>query len=356
MLKDSTIIDIDSALELRDKGAVLIDVRSPSEFADSTIPGAINLPLFDDAQRAEIGVIHKEQSAQAARLRGMQIASPRLPELIEQANGLFQQTRQRLVVFCWRGGSRSQAMTAFLQLCGLPAFQLRGGHKAFRQKVLDFFQLGQWGRLLVLRGLTGAGKTRILQQLQHQQLKVIDLEGLANHRGSAFGAIGLDLQPSQKQFEALLWDELRHIGPDQWALTEGESRHIGRLILPLRVYQALQLETTLWLETSLENRIRIIAEDYDISNQPPDAFVPPINALKQRLGHTRVNELLQMLHHRDWHELIRALMEDYYDPLYAHTKPDNRIEISIDPFASEQPQLRAAIDRVLTATDNTTTG
>jgi len=260
MYNDSYIVELETALKQRSDGALFIDVRSPDEFADATIPGAVNVPILNNAERAEIGTLYKQEGTHVARMRGIDIVSPKIPQLIRQISELRTKNRRPIVVFCWRGGLRSRAMTAFLQLAGFPAFQLRGGHKEFRRHVVDFFEHGTWGRMLVLRGLTGVGKTRILQHLASQNQPVIDLEGLANHRGSTFGGVGLGKQPGQKKFEALLWEQLHQIPADGWALTEGESRHIGKLLLPMRFFQSLQTETTLWVETSLENRIKIIAK------------------------------------------------------------------------------------------------
>jgi len=352
MLNDTFIIDIDEALRRRDSGALFIDVRSPDEFDDGTIPGAINVPILSNEQRAEIGTLFKQDGPDAARHRGMHLVSPHIPGMIEEILSHRESHRQSIVIFCWRGGLRSRAMTAFLQLAGFPAFQLRGGHKAFRRQVLDFFEQGSWARMLVLRGLTGVGKTRILQQVEQEGWPVVDLEGLANHRGSAFGGVGLGQQPSQKTFEALLWDKLRQVEHQGWALTEGESRHIGRLLLPQRFHQSLQDETTLWLETSMENRVRIILEDYQVDQLPREAFIPPIESIKCRLGGKETEQMLELLHHKQWQQLISELMVKYYDPLYRHTRPDDRVELTIDPFAEQQPELKQAIDRILATTNN----
>lgn len=351
MLNDTFILDIDEALKRRTKGALFIDVRSPAEFADGTIPGAINVPILSDSERAEIGTLYKESGPDAARHLGMEMVSPRIPKLIEQILSHGTSPRQPLIIFCWRGGLRSRAMTAFLQLAGYPAFQLRGGHKSFRRHVVDYFENKQWARMLVLRGLTGVGKTRILQQLEKDDVPVIDLEGLANHRGSAFGGVGLGKQPSQKNFEALLWDRLQQVADQGWALTEGESRHIGRLLLPLRFFQSLQQETSLWVETAFESRIRIILEDYSVAELPEESFIQPIQSLQRRLGITEVENMLELLRQQKWQELVSELMLKYYDPLYRHTKPENRIEVEVDPFDSHYPALRQAIDRIL-ATEN----
>ncbi len=349
LLNQHLMLNITQAIDHLDNGSIFVDVRSPNEFTQATIPGAYNIPILTEEQRIEVGTLHKQCGANHARRRGMELISPRLPTLITRIIELQQQFKRPIIVFCWRGGLRSAAMTAFLHLCGLPVFQLQGGHKAFRQHVLDYFAQGHWARMIVLRGLTGVGKTRILEQLSTQGWPVLNLEALANHRGSAFGGIGCQEQPGQKQFEALLWNELRHTSADDYMLTEGESRHIGRVMLPARLYEALQYETTLWLETDMKTRIRVIAEDYAVDNLPSQAFIQPLNALTRRLGHERVSQLHELLEQRRWGALIRELMLQYYDPLYAHTKPQQRVEITVDPFESEHQELLQALTTIISA-------
>ncbi|OEU71811.1 MAG: tRNA 2-selenouridine(34) synthase MnmH [Desulfuromonadales bacterium C00003068] len=347
MFNDSFIVDIETALKRRADGALLVDVRTALEFNEASIPGAVNVPILNDAERVEIGTLYKEQGSDIARIRGVELVAPKIPQLIQTINSLRTNQRRPIIIFCWRGGLRSRAMTAFLQLAGFPAFQLRGGHKAFRRHVVDFFDHGDWGRMMVLRGLTGVGKTRVLQQLSQQNHPVIDLEGLANHRGSAFGGVGLGQQPGQKQFESLLWDALQSVPKGSWALTEGESRHIGKIILPARFFQSLQTERTLWLETDFGKRIQIILEDYTVSELAEETFIQPIQSLQRRLGITEVENMLELLRQKNWHELVSELMLKYYDPLYCHTKPDNRITVEIDPFNDDHTELLAAAKTIL---------
>lgn len=323
-------LPLDEALALRAEGALLVDVRAPAEFAETTIPGAINVPLLDDDERAIVGTLYKQQGRDIALRRGIELVSPRIPQIVAAVEAALTTPRQPVVVFCWRGGERSRAVTSFLCLAGLQASQLRGGHKVFRRHVLDFFEKGSWGRLLVLRGLTGVGKTRALHELAARGLPVLDLEGLANHRGSAFGALGLPPQPSQKYFEALLWDILRQVPADGYLVSEGESRQIGRLRLPQRLFEALQVETSLWLTAGLAYRAQVVLEDYPVVSRDKDLFAEPIIALKRRLGGERVAALLALLEADRWQELVCALMEEYYDPLYLHTFPARRVEIAID--------------------------
>ncbi|MBE0599389.1 MAG: tRNA 2-selenouridine synthase, partial [Desulfuromonadales bacterium] len=175
------------------------------------------------------------------------------------------------------------------------------------------------------------------------------LEGLANHRGSAFGGLGLAPQPGQKMFEALLWEELRQIPPQGYALAEGESRHIGKLVLPPKLYQALQVETTLWINASLEHRARVILADYPARDSLKEAFARPLKAIRPRLGGETVDRLLLLLQSGQWEELSCELMLRYYDPLYEHTRPQNRIEIEIEPEEEGVSRLKEAIGRILHA-------
>ncbi len=341
------VIDLDQALELRQRGALLVDVRSPSEFAEASIPGALNVPILDDAERAEIGTLYKQVGRRDARRRGIEIVAPKIPTMLAQIEAARQPDSPPAVVFCWRGGMRSQALTSFLNLGGIPARQLTGGHKAFRRLVIDYFEQTDFGKILVVRGLTGVGKTLLLHRLAAETYPVIDLEGLANHRGSAFGGLGLGDQPGQKMFEARLWARLQEYRDSDYLLTEGESRHIGRLVLPPRFYRALQEQTSLWVDAPLAYRVGVILDDYPARDDLTAAFEPPLRALKERLGSVVIEDLLRLLHGKRWDELTRRLMVDYYDPLYLHTCPARRIEIRVDNLDAGVTDLKQAISQLL---------
>src|SRR5210317_348207 len=343
----SMTINLEQALSLRDRGAVLIDARSPAEFAEATIPGAINIPILDDTERAEVGRLYKQIGKTEARRRGVALVSPKIPAMVEQTAGLQANTALPAVVFCWRGGMRSLALTQFLELAGVPARQLSRGHKGFRRHVLDFLENGQWGRLIVFRGLTGVGKTHYLHRLVEAGFPIIDLEGLANHRGSAFGNLGLPPQPTQKMFEALIWDVLRKIPQEAFVLAEGESRHIGRVALPVQLFNSLQIETSIWLKADLSTRVRNILSDYPAIDSLKTDFTVPIKALKERLGNKTVSRYLELLDAGKWSELVRDLMENYYDPLYQHTLPKRRIEVDLDPEETALERIQSAISSVL---------
>jgi len=339
-----TTIELEKALALRRKGALLIDVRTPAEFAEATIPGAINVPIFSDEERALVGTLYRQKGKGIARKHGIALVAPKIPQFIEQVESVHRQATGPVVVLCWRGGMRSLAMTSFLNLAGIPARQLLGGHKAFRKHVCAFFEREAWPPIYVLRGLTGVGKTRVLHQLQQRSYPTVDLEGLANHRGSAFGALGLPRQPKQKMFEALLWDRLDQLSSAAFLVTEGESLHIGRLQVPKTFHRAMQEQPSLWLTASLEMRTRIILEEYPALDQLRAQFELPIRALKEKLGKKTVEEFLELLAKGDWETLVQELMVRYYDPLYLHTRPEQLVEIDLEPFAEGVDQVAESLD------------
>lgn len=336
-------IELAKALQQRRAGALIIDVRTPAEFAEATIPGAVNVPIFSNEERVHVGTVYKEQGSRTARRLGVELVSPKIPQIIAAVEEARGESKDPVIVFCWRGGMRSHAITTFLNLAGIPARQLIGGHKAFRRVIIDYFEQTDWQPIYVLRGLTGVGKTRILQQLEERSAAVIDLEGLANHRGSAFGNLGLEPQPSQKKFEELLWARLEQLEDAPYLVTEGESLHIGRVVIPKRFHLAMQVQQSLWLTASLETRTKIILEEYPARDQLREQFRRPLLALKERLGTKTVEEFCALLDRGDWETLTRELMVRYYDPLYMHTHPQDRIEVDLEPFSEGVERVAVAL-------------
>lgn len=196
---------VSMSLVLADREAwQVIDVRSESEFAQGHIPGAINIPLFNDVERARVGTLYKQVSPEAAMKEGLIIAGQKMVDLAEAGKKASRRTSKKLLIHCWRGGKRSEAIEWLFRFTGLEVYRLTGGYKSFRQEAEAFFQKNSF-RLNVLGGYTGAGKTEMLKALYHQGAQIIDLEGLANHKGSAFGGIGEAEQPSTEQFQNELY-------------------------------------------------------------------------------------------------------------------------------------------------------
>lgn len=299
---------------------LIIDVRSPCEFEEECIPGAVNIPLLSNEERAHIGTIYKNDGEFAARLKAVSLISPKIPGIISEILQLKEHC-QSLVIHCWRGGLRSEAVASFLSVTGINCFRLTGGIKAWRSMVLEELRVDRYCfNPIVLHGLTGSGKTELLQELEGLSCQVLDLEGLANHRGSAFGGLGLAGQPTQKNFEAAIWVKLRGFDLSMPVFIEGESRKIGRLSVPDSILAKIRSGRAVYVESSLDARIKRIASVYLNSFQQKDeaikASTQMLANIKERLGRERVNAIIDLLEKDQLHEALGILLTEYYDPLY----------------------------------------
>ncbi|SDM92208.1 tRNA 2-selenouridine(34) synthase MnmH [Sediminibacillus halophilus] len=306
---------------LQQKGEhTLIDVRSPSEYAEATIPGSINIPLFDDNERAEIGTLYKQESPEAAKQRGVEVVSAKLPAFINA----FQAIDNDKTVFCWRGGMRSKTAATVVDLMGIKVNRLQGGIRSYRQWVvntLESFELAP--QAIVLNGYTGAGKTIILEELDKDGYAVLDFEKMANHRGSIFGQIGLEPN-KQKKFESLLLHQLLKVQQAPFVVMEAESKRIGKAILPEFIVEKKEHGTHLFIDIPIEERVKNILDDY----QPWEHHEEALEAFKRikRRIHTPVAaEIESSLRNAEYGQATRLLLEYYYDPLYSYSanKHDN---------------------------------
>lgn len=304
---------VDPAL-LFEQHFTLVDVRSESEYAESHIPEAINIPILNDASRKEVGTIYKHFGKEAAIDRGLTLTSPFMAEIVRRFNAL----QGPLVLYCARGGMRSKCIYRLLRsLSAQELYILEGGYKAYRNYVLaDWQPLLAQKRFIVLQGNTGVGKSAILRALHEQGEGVLNLEELAGNAGSVFGQIPFAQgQPSQKQFENNLYHTLRSL-PAKIYL-ESENRRIGNLNQPIELFQKIQASAHILVETSLEHRVQIIRQDYLQSVRENDsALRRSIRQLNKRLSNQVVQELLVWLDEKRYDEIIRYLMVHYYDPLY----------------------------------------
>jgi len=311
MIRDITVRELENLPQ-----PVLIDVRSESEYREATIPGAVNLPLLNDAERAEVGEIYVQQSPAWARHRGLQLISPKLPALVEEVEKLSVQGTP--VLFCWRGGMRSKSLAAVLDLMGVPAYRLQGGYKAYRREVLAYFERVLPFAIVVLRGNTGVGKTELLLKLRHLGYPAIDLEGLANNRGSVFGDVGLGTPPSQKAFEAALYEECRRCEKYGYVVVECESKRIGRIALPDKFHSAMQEGTQILVYDSLANRVHRLVKEYAARSEATVQIEAALERLIKTLGHAKVSEQKSLLAAGRLEEFTEHLLLDYYDRLYAY--------------------------------------
>lgn len=290
----------------------ILDVRSPGEFAHAHLPGAVNLPLFDNDQRAEIGTLYKQTGRNAAVLRGLELVGPKMAEFVRTAEQLNPKDRE-VLVHCWRGGMRSGSMAWLLNTAGLRAETLEGGYKAYRSTVLNSFS--QPLHLLIVGGKTGSGKTDVLKQLKALGEQVIDLEGLANHKGSSYGAIGQPPQPSTEQFENGLFDQWRHLDLARRVWLEDESRNVGTCFVPMPLWQQMQAAPVAALDVPKPMRIERLVREY--AGIDHALLVEATERIRKRLGGQATKDALAALDRHDY-AAVADLTLNYYDKAYGH--------------------------------------
>jgi tRNA 2-selenouridine synthase len=316
----------------------IVDCRTPLEFAEDHLPGAINVPILTDEERVEIGTIHKQEGPQQARMRGLELTCGRFAGMVHAITA--QAAGRPVLVYCWRGGLRSLSMAILLEMTGYPVVQLLGGYKAFRNQVSACFEaFAPPGPLIVIHGMTGSGKTTFINGLDRERWTVIDLEGLARHRGSAFGELGLGEQPSQKRFDTLLWDAFRRAPADRPIVLEGESQRIGRISLPGNLYEVMAGSIKAWCNVSLETRVDRLAEEY-AHEEYREPMAAALERIRKKLGGQRHAELAAMLEAWDVPGLGRGLIEFYYDKLYYKHRPwTPDLELNLEDFGAAERQL-----------------
>ncbi|GIP38098.1 tRNA 2-selenouridine synthase [Paenibacillus sp. J31TS4] len=308
-------ITIDQLLRKRDEGELtLIDVRSPSEYEEMTIPGSINIPFFTDEERSEIGTLYKQVSVEKAKERGLEIISAKLPAFIKSFQELGDVPK---VVYCWRGGMRSRTTATLLSLMSVHVQRLTGGIRSYRKWVvdtLDSYRMEQ--RCVVIHGYTGSGKTLLLQRLADEGYPVIDLEGLANHRGSIFGHVGREPN-NQKTFESLLLMDLLRLKDSPYVILEAESKRVGKACLPPFLVEAKKNGTHYVLELPRAERIRMIVEDYQPAAHK-EACLDAFRRIQRRMHTPIAAEIELLLEQEQFEEAVGLLLEHYYDPRYEH--------------------------------------
>lgn len=292
------------------KDFVFVDVRSPKEFAEDHIPGSLSIPLFSNEERAIVGTIYKQQSKEEAMDKGMDIVAAKLPMMMQEYATLKE---KKLCIYCWRGGMRSGSVVGLLKRLEYDAVQLDGGYKDYRRYVREQLEKIPMPPFVVLYGLTGSGKTEMLQQLVNS----LDLEGLAQHRGSIFGDIGLHPR-SQKMFESLLLQRLLDLQKEDFIFTEGESRRIGRVVLPERLWKHMQEGKKVKVICTIQERVDRLYKEY-CHTPDKQLLAKKIQYIQKYLGEENVRELLLLLEQENVRVVIEQILLRYYDRLYSHT-------------------------------------
>jgi tRNA 2-selenouridine synthase len=336
---DNFIIETSASIGSSLRSSITIDVRSPAEFEHAHIPHALNLPLFDNEQRALIGTTYKKQSREAAIKAGLPLFGTKMLPMIETVEAWIKDrqkendlTKPTIYVHCWRGGMRSAAVAWLLDLYGYKVIQLTGGYKAYRNWVLAQFTIPY--SLKVLGGYTGSGKTEILHALQEKNYAVIDLEGLAHHKGSAYGAIGQLPQPSQEMFENLLAEKLLEVNKKQKSIwIEDESQRIGTVLIPTPLFHLMRNSTCYFMTIPFEQRLNFIVEGYGSFDQK--SLIEATMRIQKRLGGLETKTAIDFISAGALKEAFSILLK-YYDKWYEkNAKNEVLPTIELIPVSSE---------------------
>jgi tRNA 2-selenouridine synthase len=336
---DNFIIETSASIGSSLRSSITIDVRSPAEFEHAHIPHALNLPLFDNEQRALIGTTYKKQSREAAIKVGLPLFGNKMLPMIETVEAWIKDrqkendlTKPTIYVHCWRGGMRSAAVAWLLDLYGYKVIQLTGGYKAYRNWVLEQFTIPY--SLKVLGGYTGSGKTEILHALQEKNYAVIDLEGLAHHKGSAYGAIGQLPQPSQEMFENLLAEKLLEVNKKQKSIwIEDESQRIGTVLIPTPLFHLMRNSTCYFMTIPFEQRLNFIVEGYGSFDQK--SLIEATMRIQKRLGGLETKTAIDFITAGALKEAFSILLK-YYDKWYEkNAKNEVLPTIELIPVSSE---------------------
>jgi tRNA 2-selenouridine synthase len=334
-----TLSAADAIERLGDFDAVL-DARSPAEFADDHLPGAANWWVLDNDQRAEVGTEYKQIAPFEARKRGAALVARNIAQHIEAHTPQLPRT-WRPLVYCWRGGQRSGALAWFLDQIGFRTHVVKGGYKAFRAEVRQQLEeLPLRFRYRVVCGKTGSGKTRLLAALARQGEQVLDLEGLACHRGSVLGLLPDQPQPSQKAFETAVWQALRRFDAQRCVWVESESRKVGNLRVPDALIHTMRASNELVrVELPDEQRVQLLLEEYGFFREHPALFEKQLQALVPLRGHEPVQRWIDASRAGRWADTFGELMLSHYDPGYLKSMQHN-----FAGYAQARPLSLAAID------------
>jgi len=324
----------------------VLDVRTPSEYQQGHIPGAISFPLFQDDERKEIGTLYKQKGREPAILKSIELTGPKMYQFANQAKKLTK--KNQLLLHCWRGGMRSASMAWIIGLTGIKTFTLKGGYKAYRRYVLDKFN--EPIRLLVLGGKTGSGKTEILRKLRDEGEQILDLESIAHHKGSAFGALGEKVQNKNEQFENDLAFHVEKLDPSKTTWIEDESRTIGINTLPAGLYNQLRSASVIYLNTDKSLRITRLINDY-ASFKITD-LEDSIMKISQRLGGLNTKIAIEALKNKDFEKVADTVLQ-YYDKTYNYgleqRDPEtvHRIGLDEDNFYNITKEIISLKNRIM---------
>lgn len=308
-------ISIEDAFKLKNK--IFIDVRSESEYEKDHIVNAINIPILNDEERKEVGTLYKRLSKKEAIKLGINCVSKKLDNIYEKISNIKEEY-DNIILYCHRGGMRSNSLKDFLNSMGIDCLKLDLGYKGYRKFLRDYFETLD-KEFIVLHGNTGVGKTKILEKLESKNIDVLDLEGIAKNSGSVFGYISFDLKPpTQSYFESKLFKSL--YDSKDFIVVESESKRIGRNIIPDNIFDKITNGKHYLVESSLDSRVETLYEMYIKSSfKDEETIINSLKNLKKRIGNEKLEFLINLVKNNDYKEVIKILIDEYYDPLYKYS-------------------------------------
>lgn len=309
-----------SATDFLNTSGILLDTRSPAEFAQGHIPNAVSFPLFDDQERAQIGTCYKQQGQQAAIELGLEIVAPKMVEFVRKAKRLAPDRQIRL--HCWRGGMRSSSMAWLLETAGLNVKLLQGGYKAFRRWVRSTLSTPR--NIITLGGMTGTGKTKLLHQLAAQGEQILDIEALANHRGSSYGALGLPAQPTNEQFENLIAIEWAKFDLNRPVWIEAESRRVGLCRVPDEIFVPMTQAPILQIQRSRAERIDFLLEVYGTADR--EELITATARISRKLGGQNAQQAIEFIRQGNLAPAIDLVL-NYYDKTYLYDLQRRKVPV-----------------------------
>ena len=335
---------------VKSKGQPIIDVRSESEFTRGRIPGSINLPLFHDSERAEVGTLYKKEGRDKAIALGLTFTGYKLKSFFEKSLQITENRSRTLFIYCWRGGMRSASVASFLGNLGFEVLRLQGGYKSFRRYCLE--QVEKPLNVCIIGGYTGTDKTGILHALRENSEQVIDLEGLACHRGSAFGHLKKG-QPTQEQFENELGLKMAGLDSNKLTFIEDESRNIGRAHIPVSLWKQMRSAIVLKLQLSDEERIENLCRIYQ--HEEVANIIQGFKTIEKKLGKENVKSALEFIEQNDYASAVNLAL-GYYDRGYniglSKRNPDTIIPV---PITNQKQDTVNKIKKILSSNMQLTT-
>jgi tRNA 2-selenouridine synthase len=329
---------------------LLFDVRSPKEFEEYHIPGAYNVSIFSNEERAEIGTLYKQDSKEAAMERGLQVVAPKLPNIYKKIYSKSKEhPEKQLVIYCARGGFRSKSIAETMNMMGMGTIQLHGGIRSYRKKIESTLKkmVDEPRKIIVIEGHTGTMKTKLLKQLQEEGYPVLNLEEMAGHKGSIFGNIG-EHPTSQKEFESRLYERLKELENSSSFIIESESKRIGRVVVPDFLLEGKYSGVRIHVDLPFQLRVQYICNVYEPVLHK-DEIVEAVNKLSKRIPSSIMVNMQESLISSNYEKVVSLLLENYYDPKYdyAQQQYDSEcIKLTSHSYSDIYSQVKNQLDHL----------